>query len=93
MNAETPCNIIVPKLDGSSEIGAHVRSNLCYLICLRALERSTAFTEVIFSSEKKIFFSSACATYSEIPSSISTMFSVNEEDKIYSEEAFVPNLR
>ena len=24
-------------LDGNSEIGAHVRSNLCYLICLRHL--------------------------------------------------------
>ena len=24
-------------LDGNSEIGAHVRSNLCYLICLRNL--------------------------------------------------------
>ena len=29
-------------LDGNSEIGAHVRSNLCYFICLRHLIRSRA---------------------------------------------------
>ena len=29
--------IMVLTLDGNSEIGAHVRSNLCYLICLRHL--------------------------------------------------------
>ena len=27
-------------LDGNSVIGAHVRSNLCYLICVRRLIRS-----------------------------------------------------
>ena len=28
-------SIMVLILDGNPEIGAHVRSNLCYLICLR----------------------------------------------------------
>ena len=31
-------------LDGNLEIGAHVRSNLCYLTCLRHLIRSKAVT-------------------------------------------------
>ena len=40
--------------DGSSEIGANVRSNLCHLICLRHLIRSRALTyglfpEILFS--------------------------------------------
>ena len=35
-NRETiPCMVLI--LDGNSEIGAHVRSNLCYLIFLRHL--------------------------------------------------------
>ena len=32
--------IMVLIMDGNSEIGAHVRSNLCYLIFLRQLVRS-----------------------------------------------------
>ena len=35
---------MVLMLDGSSEIGKHRRSNLCYLICLRHLIRSRAVT-------------------------------------------------
>ena len=31
-------------LDGNLKIGAHVRSNLCYLICLRHLTRSGGVT-------------------------------------------------
>ena len=33
---------VVLILDGNSEIGAHVKSNLCYLICLRRFIRSRA---------------------------------------------------
>ena len=29
--------VMALKVDGNSGIGAHVRSNLCYLICLRYL--------------------------------------------------------
>ena len=35
-------------LDGNSEIGAHVRSNLDYLIFLKHLFRSRAVTNLIF---------------------------------------------
>ena len=35
-------------LDGYSEIGAHVRSNRCYLICLSHLFRSRAVLNRIF---------------------------------------------
>ena len=37
---------MVLNLDGNSEIGAHVRSNVCYLICLRHVIRSKAVTNV-----------------------------------------------
>ena len=36
-------------LDGNPEIGVHVRSNLCYFICLRHLLRSRAVTNRIIS--------------------------------------------
>ena len=35
-----PRNTMVLILDGNSELGAHVRSHLCYLICCRHLIRS-----------------------------------------------------
>ena len=35
-------------LDGSSDIGAQVRRNLCHLICLKHLIRSKAVTNLIF---------------------------------------------
>ena len=35
-------------LDGSSEIGTHVISDLCYLICLWHLIRSRAVTKIMF---------------------------------------------
>ena len=54
-------------LDGYSEIGSHVRSNLC----LRHLIRSRAVTN--FFSPKRPTFIYACATYSELPSNISSM--------------------
>ena len=50
-------------LDGNSEIGAHVRSDLCYLIRWRAV------TNRIFSSEKN-YFHYACATCYELPSNM-----------------------
>ena len=43
------------KLDGISEIDAHVSSNLCYLICLKHLIGPRAVTNRIFSS--KAYFS------------------------------------
>ena len=41
-------------LEGISELGARVRSNICYLICLRHLFRSRA-VEIRFFSEKTYF--------------------------------------
>ena len=46
-------------LDGNSEIGTHVTSNLCYLACLKYLIRSRAATKRIFFFRKDIF--SLCA--------------------------------
>ena len=48
-------------LDGNSEIGSHVRSNLCYLICLRHLIISGAVTNRTYGICPKL------------PSNISTM--------------------
>ena len=59
-------------LDGNSEKGAHVRSHLCYLICLMHLFRSITVINQMFFSEKPIFHH-ACATCSELPSTIGTM--------------------
>ena len=42
-------------LDGISEIDAHVRSDLCYKICLRHLIRSGAVTNEIFFPRKDLF--------------------------------------
>ena len=42
-------------LDGNSEIEAHVRSNLCYLTCIRLLIKARAVTNRIFSILKDIF--------------------------------------
>ena len=42
-------------LDGNSEICAHVRGNLCYLICFRHLIRAKSVTNRIFFSEKTYF--------------------------------------
>ena len=39
---------MVHRLDGNSEIGAHGRSNFCYLICLKHLIRSRAGINLIF---------------------------------------------
>ena len=50
-----PPTLSMVLIDGNSEIGAHVRSNLCYLICLRHLIRSRAVTNRISISEKTYF--------------------------------------
>ena len=39
-------------LDGNSEIGAHMRSDLDYLTCLRHLFRSRAITKLYFLQQK-----------------------------------------
>ena len=41
----------------TESLGAHVRSNLCYLICLRHLIRSRVVTDKFFFSEKSYFSS------------------------------------
>ena len=43
-------------LDGNSDIGAHVYSNLFYLICFRHLIWPRAVTNRIFSSKNLFFF-------------------------------------
>ena len=58
---------IVGISDGNSEIGAHKRSNLCYLICFKYLIRSRAGTNRIFKSENTFFPSEFW------PSNMSTM--------------------
>ena len=45
-------------LDGNPEISVHMRSNLCYLICLRHLIRSRAVTNRIFFFSEKSYFPS-----------------------------------
>ena len=48
--------IIALLLDGNSEIGAHVKSNLCYLICSRHLICSRADTKRIFIRKPLLSF-------------------------------------
>ena len=45
-------------------IGAHVRGNICDMICLRYLIRSSAVTKVFF--QKRPFYSNTRATCSEL---------------------------
>ena len=54
----------------NSEIGSHVRINLCYSICVRHLIRSRAETNRIFSERT---FLKMCAKWSELPFNVSTM--------------------
>ena len=61
-------------LDGNTEIGAHVKSNLCYLISVRHFIRSRTVTNRIFFSDKTNFSSKQ----SELPSYIiSTIRGIN----------------
>ena len=65
-------DIMVPLLDGKSEIGAHVRRDLCNSICLRHFIRSRVVIMGIFLKSTIILH--ACATCSKLPSiNISTM--------------------
>ena len=57
---------------GDSEKGAHVRSNLCDLICLKHLTRLIAVANRISLSENT-YFLHACATCSELPTNLSPM--------------------
>ena len=59
-------------LDGNSEIDAHVRSNLCYVISSGHSNRYRSVTNLMFYPKRPVFFH-ACATCSEIPSNISAM--------------------
>ena len=60
-------------LDGYSEIGAHIGSNLCYLICSWLMIRSREVTNRIFVILKDGFSIHTCATYSELPYNIVTL--------------------
>ena len=60
-------------LDGNLETGAQIRSNVCYLICLRHLIRSRAVTNRVYLTPKEPIF--LC---SELPSDISTMTRAGE---------------
>ena len=59
-------------LDDNLDIEAHVRSNRCYLICLRHLIRSEQ-SQIRFFLRIGVFFLYANATWSELPSNISTL--------------------
>ena len=56
-------------LDGNSRIDAHVKSNFCYLICLRHMIDGEQLNIGSFSSKRPIFLLS-CATCVELPSNI-----------------------
>ena len=60
-------------LDGNSEIGAHVRRNICYLICSRHLIKSRAVTNQKKNLLQKGLFLYAYATCSELSSYLSTI--------------------
>ena len=64
---------MVLKLEGNSEIGANVRSNLCYLICLQQMVRSRAVAIRIFFRKDL----HACVTCSDLPSNINRMVEIS----------------
>ena len=57
--------------DGSSEIDAHVWSDLDYLSCTRHLFRSKRSD--FFPSPERLIFLQSCATFYQLPSNISTV--------------------
>ena len=67
--------------DVNSEIGVHVTTILCYLICLRHLIRPRAV-----KNPKRHIFLDACATYSE---SLSTYYDLSDESIKAPEEIYV----
>ena len=61
-------------LNDNSEVGAHARSNPCYLICLRHLMRSISVkNRGFFLSEKTLYLFCVCVRHSELPSNISSI--------------------
>ena len=67
-----PLLSMVLLLDGNSKIGAPVRSNLCYLICLRHLIRSVTVANLIVFLQIRHIFLHTCAACSELPCKAST---------------------
>ena len=65
--------IMVLILDGNSEIVANVMSDLCYLISLKAFDHIESIDKLKFFHPKIPIFPHTCATWSELPSYISTM--------------------
>ena len=59
-------------LYGKQQIGAQVRSNLCYLTCLRYLIRSRNVTNPNLFFRKRPIFLHVCTTYSKVPCNISS---------------------
>ena len=64
---------IVLILGGNSKKGDHIRSNFCYLSCLRCLIGLGAVVIRIFFTPEIPIFLHACAPCYELPSDISTM--------------------
>ena len=64
---------MVLTLDGNFTIGAHVRSNVCYLIFLRHLNKIESSHKSGFLSPKWSIFPYAHATRSVLQSSTTTM--------------------
>ena len=69
-NSVNPINFIVLIVDGISEVGTHVWSDLGYLNCLRHLFRSTEVTK------KRPHLRHTCAASSDLPSYICTMINI-----------------
>ena len=68
---------MVLRLDGNSELGTNVRSDLGYFICLRHLFRSRAVQ--VGKKSDPISFHSYLVICSKIPSHISTMGLISNE--------------
>ena len=58
--------------DGTSEKGAHVKNNFCYLIC-QGIGLDREQSKIRFFLQKIAIFPSCVSTCSELPSNISTM--------------------
>ena len=65
------CMVLI--IDGNSEIGAHIKSKLCYLICIRHLIRPRTVSYRNFSFPVRPIFLNACAICPELVSNIRTM--------------------
>ena len=63
---------MVLTLEGSSDYGAHIWNKSSILICQRYLVTMTESLNPIFS-ERANFTSYTCATFSELPSYVSTL--------------------